>query len=181
MSLLLDITGFEALFQVNYKSMVLSAFRITRDKDISEDIVQDVFIKLWEGRNSVNINISLQSYLFQRTINQSLSYLKKIKNVSSREELYNAETEVTIASVDHALALKDTNRRIDDAINMLPAACRTIFILSRYEQMSYKEIAQKLDLSVKTVEEQMTRALKHLRRCLLLFTLLLVFNFFLNG
>ena len=175
MSLLLDISAFEALFQVNYQSLVKTAYRITQDKDIAEDIVQDVFIKTWQVKDAHEIETSLKAYLFRCTIHQSISYIRKIKKVDAKEELYSSET---INSGDINMALKETNRQIENALNMLPPACRIIFILSRYEQLSYKEIAQELNIPFKTVESQMTIALKHLRRCLLLFSLLLISCFF---
>lgn len=177
MALLLDISGLEALFQVNYKPLVISSYRVIRDKDIAEDIVQSVFIDLWENRRTVAISTSLKAYLFESTIDQSLNYIKKIKDVSAPEELYSAETEANVDSVEQALALRETGKRVDDAIGLLPLACRTIFVLSRYEQMRYRDIAKKLDLSQAIVRAQMTMALKHLRRCLLLSISLLFLTF----
>lgn len=175
MSLLLDISAFEALFQVNYLPLVKTAYRITQDKDIAEDIVQDIFIKMWQLKDTGDVAISLKAYLFQRTIHQSLAYVRKIKNVDAKEDLY---PEVLTNSGDVDLGLKERNRQIENALNMLPPACRIIFILCRYEHMTYKEIARELNIPFKTVENQMTKALKHLRRCLLLFSLLLVPCFF---
>jgi len=167
MSLLLDISGFEALFQVNYEPLARTAYRIVKDKDIAEDIVQDVFCRLWEKKDSLNITDSLKSYLFKSTINQSLNYLKKIKNAGVREELFSFETAADVNSTEYTIALKETSGLVETAVGLLPDACRTIFVLSRYENLSYKEIALKLNISVKTVEAQMTKALKHLRKCLL--------------
>ncbi|WP_256014041.1 RNA polymerase sigma-70 factor [Desertivirga xinjiangensis] len=167
MSLMLDISGFEALFQVNYQSLCASSFRIVQDKDIAEDIVQDVFYRLWEKRDSLIITSSLKAYLFQSTINQSLNYIKKYKNALKREDLYGSETMEDVNDVEQAMALKEVNQRVEAAVKALPEACRMVFILSRYDQLSYKEIASKLDISVKTVEGQMSKALKHLRSWLL--------------
>jgi RNA polymerase sigma-70 factor, ECF subfamily len=175
MSLLLDISGFEALFQVNYLQLVKTAYRITQDKDIAEDIVQDVFIKMWQNQDSKAITTSLKSYLFGCTINQSLNYIKKIRIVNAREELYSLES---VNYGESEPELREMNRQTENALNLLPPACRTVFILSRYEQLSYKEIAHRLDLPFKMVEAQMVKALKHLRNCLLLFTLILISTFF---
>lgn len=175
MSLLLDISGFEALFQVNYQPLCVTAYRIVQDKDVAEDIVQDIFEKLWEKRESLTINSSLKAYLIQSAINQSLNYLKKNKNALSRESFYSSAADENANTTEQAIALKEVSRRADQAIRALPDACRTVFILSRYEQMSYKQIAEKLNISVKTVENQMTKALKHLRRYLLTFVLLIIF------
>jgi RNA polymerase sigma-70 factor (ECF subfamily) len=165
MPLLFDISGFEALFHVNYKPVVITAYRITQDKDIAEDIAQRVFAKMWEERNSLVISTSLRSYLFQNAIDQSLDYLKKIKDVTATEALFNTSGEEIFPSVKYPMSIKGTGRQIEDAISLLPMACRIIFVLSRYEHLKYKEIAQRLDISVNIVEDQITRALKHLMKC----------------
>jgi RNA polymerase sigma-70 factor (ECF subfamily) len=168
MSLMLDISGFEALFQVNYQALCASSYRIVQDKDIAEEIVQDVFFKLWEKREVLVVKTSLKAYLFQCTINQSLTYIKKYKNALKRENVYRLETTENSDALEQLMALNKVKNGIDLAVNSLPEVCRMVFILSRYEHFSYSQIAGKLDLSVKTVESQMTRSLKHLRKWLLL-------------
>lgn len=175
MSLLLDISGFEALFQVNYKPLCATAYRIVQDRDVAEDIIQDVFLKLWQKKDTLTINSSLKAYLFQTAINQSINYTKKYQNSLSREMHFGMETGGDINTVSQEMDYKETRVRIDAAIKALPAACRTVFVLSRYEHYSYKEIARHLDISVKTVENQMTKALKHLRRWIVLLALILIF------
>lgn len=178
MSLLLDISGFEALFQVNYRALCATSYRIVQDRDAAEDIVQDIFFKLWEKKDILTINTSLKAYLFQSAINQSINYNKKYKNSLSREGIFNAELGSETDFTSQQMDFKETSIRVDAAIKALPEACRTIFVLSRYEQLSYKEIAKQLEISVKTVENQMTKALKHLRNWLLLLHAFLIFNFF---
>lgn len=174
MSLSFDISGFESLFQVNYQPLCAAAYRIVQDKDIAEDIVQDVFINVWEKREILDISISVKAYLFKSTINQSLNHIKKVSNINQREARYSSEAGEDVNSTEQIIALKETRQRIDAAINALPDGCRTVFILSRYEHLSYKEIASELGISVKTVENQMVKALKHLRKCLILLFLLLI-------
>jgi len=177
MSLLLDISGFEALFQVNYRPLCATAYRIVQDRDVAEDIVQDVFFKLWEKKDTLIISTSLKAYLFQSVINQSINYNKKYQNSLSREIHFGIETGGDINTISQDMDYKETSIRVEAAIKALPEACRTVFVLSRYEHYSYKDIARHLDISVKTVENQMTKALKHLRRWILLL-FALVFNFF---
>jgi len=177
MSLMLDISGFEALFQVNYQSLCASSYRIVQDKDIAEDIVQDVFFKIWEKREVLVIKTTLKAYLFQCTISQSLNYIRKYKNALKRENVYRLEITEDGEALEQLLALNKVKNGIDLAINSLPEICRMVFILSRYEHLSYSQIASKLDVSIKTVESQMTRSLKHLRKWLLLIlSLFLVIN-----
>jgi RNA polymerase sigma-70 factor (ECF subfamily) len=94
-----------------------------------------------------------------------LDYLKKIKDVTATEALFNTSGEEIFPSVKYPMSIKGTGRQIEDAISLLPMACRIIFVLSRYEHLKYKEIAQRLDISVNIVEDQITRALKHLMKC----------------
>jgi RNA polymerase sigma-70 factor, ECF subfamily len=167
MSLLLDITGFEALFQVNYQPLCTTSFRIVQDKDIAEDIVQDIFIKLWERRETLVIETSLKAYLIRSTINQSLNYLKKYRNTLEREFAFGAEIGAESNVTEDTVLFRELSKKAEQAISALPEGCRLVFVLSRHEQLSYREISARLNISVKTVENQMSRALRHLRRYLL--------------
>lgn len=178
MSLLFDLSGFEALFQLHYRALCATAYRIVQDKEIAEDIVQDVFHSLWEKRGSLQIDISLKAYLIRSTINRSINYNKKYSNTLSRELHFGMETSIDANTTEQALDFKETSGKVESAIKALPPACRSVFVLSRYEHLSYKEISRELDISVKTVENQMTKALKHLRQWLLL-TIMIVFSSFL--
>lgn len=177
MSLLLDISSFEALFQVNYRPLCATSYRIVQDKDIAEDIIQDIFLKLWEKRETLTINTSLKAYLFQSAINQSINYNKKYQNALSRELHFGLETGSDANTTEETFEFKETSLRVNAALKALPEGCRTVFVLSRYEQLSYKEISNQLGISVKTVEAQMTKALKHLKRWLLMLVTLF-FTFF---
>lgn len=152
------------IFQEHYKMVCQVVYRYIKDKDTVEDVAQDVFIKLWEKRNQINITSSLGAYLRRMAMNESISFLRKHKkhdhddvdpntggNDASSEQLY----------LDGELA-----SNITMAIDRLPPRCRMVFQLSRFEELTYKEIAQKLDISIKTVENQMGKALKLLREWL---------------
>ena len=162
----MDLSAYEALFKMHYAPLARAAFRIVNDPDVAEDLVQDIFFKLWEKKDTLNITISLKSYLYQSTINHSLNYLKKVKRSDARESFFETSRSEESNNSESYVALKETARQVDLAVNSLPDACRTVFILSRYEHLSYREIAQQLEISVKTVENHMVKALKHLRKCL---------------
>jgi len=165
MPLLLDISGFEALFEVNYQPLCATAYRIVQDKDIAEDIVQDVFYKLWERRDSLRISSTLKAHLFQNTIDHSVNYIKLYKNAIKSSRQPRLEPASGIKSIE-PLALKE-GHRVEVAVKSLPEPCRLVFLLSRYEQLSYKQIAERLDISVKTVENQMPKAFRYLKSYLL--------------
>lgn len=151
------------LFNEYYGDLCRKAFRIINNKVSSEDIVQDVFFKLWENRKKIQIQTSLKAYLNRMVFNESISYLRKNKeliNFSDNIEIEDVNTNIADKRVEH----KELRKIIDSAINKLPPACKTIFLLSRIDELSYKQIAEKLDISIKTVENQMGKALRILRQ-----------------
>ena len=151
------------LFNKYYGDLCRKAFRIINNKVISEDIVQDVFFKLWENRKKILIQTSLKAYLNRMVFNESISYLRKNKElIDFSDEIEIEDVNTNIA--DKQIEQKELRNIIDSAINKLPPACKTIFLLSRINELSYKQIAEKLDISIKTVENQMGKALRILRQ-----------------
>ena len=133
------------------------------DKSVSEDIVQDIFIYFWEKRGIIRINTSVKSYLFRASRNKYLNHLRneKIHQVVRMEVTSNSETFV---NPDYNLLdINEIEGLILASINSLPSRCREVYLLHRNEDLSYKEIAAKMDISVKTVENQMTIALKKMK------------------
>ncbi|QEC51003.1 RNA polymerase sigma-70 factor (ECF subfamily) [Anseongella ginsenosidimutans] len=158
---------FEKLFNLHYEALCRCAFRIVQDKPATEDIVQDVFLSLWNKRDTLQADAGLRSYLYKASINSSLNYLRKQKNSASRNAAFQEEVTAAGLSADQHLHHKETANRIQELINALPPACRTVFVLSRYENMSYREIAASLGISVNTVENHMSKALKFFRKYLI--------------
>lgn len=165
---------FEVLFKNNYASLCRTALRIIGNSLVAEDLVQDVFCKFWEKQESLSIQTSVTSYLHRAVINRALNYHKKEKAAIRRDDAYATEIYEDSNTTEQLLFAKDVKNKIDLIINRLPEGCRRIFILSRFEKQSYKQIAEALNISVKTVENQITKALKILRSHLLL----IVFYFF---
>ncbi|WP_207424707.1 RNA polymerase sigma-70 factor [Desertivirga brevis] len=163
---MLDISGFEALFSVNYQALCITSYRIVQDKNISEDIVQDIFYKLWEKKELPTTNTSLKAYLFQAVVDQSLEYVKRFQCAFGKENLYPEDGYADIKDKDNTMALKGVGKRVEEAVRSLPEVCRLVFILSRYHKLSYPEIAMKLELPLNTVEGQLTNAIRHLRKFL---------------
>lgn len=155
----------DLIFRQHYKTCHLSALRIVKDEHIAEDLVQEVFLELWRKRTKHQINTSLKAYLRRSAVNRSLNYIRDLKIKFDDEDKlpHKAENQTS------ALKMMETNElqgHIDRAIDSLPERCRVVFSLSRFEEMSYKEIAEKLDISIKTVENQISKALKILRNIL---------------
>jgi RNA polymerase sigma-70 factor (ECF subfamily) len=160
-----DRHAFEQVFRESYRPLKAYAFRFVGDLPTAENIVQDVFLKLWQNRHSLVITTSLVHYLFRSVRNHSLNHLDKNKVRSGylRLQLDRAQDNEDFSSFYPEIGLLE---KIESAICALPAKRQEIFRLAREEGLKYREIAEKLNLSVKTVETQMTLALKQLRESL---------------
>jgi RNA polymerase sigma-70 factor (ECF subfamily) len=154
---------FERFFKSHFKALHAYACTILREEAMAEEIVQQVFYKLWERRDQVVISQSMNAYLYRSVYNECLNYLKhqKVKQAHQSHTKYTGQEGVE--SVSKKLIAKELETKIADALNQLPEQCRTIFQLSRFEELKYREIADRLNLSVKTVENQMGKALKIMR------------------
>lgn len=130
-------------------------------------MVQEVFISLWERRNEIVITHSIKSYLVSSVRNRSINYLKlQLPKDRRKEDLDDFHIALTASSDAPGLEYNELYDIIQEAISQLPEKCKAIFILSREEGLTYKEIANELSLSLKTVENQMGIALKKLRAAL---------------
>ena len=161
--------AFEYLFKELYPYLYSYVLNYVSDKQIAEEIIQDVFLNLWEKRQSIEIHDSPRAYMYTSTRNRALNYLRAQKKMlisdtaSDLEQLHQIEQ---LPQVEAQLSEVELEAIAAQAIAALPHRCRLIFSLSRYEFMSYQEIATHLNLSVKTVERQMSIALKKLKSTL---------------
>lgn len=162
--------GFEILFRTYYKRLCAYAVSFVSQNDLAEDIVTDVFLKLWEKRETLNIPESVSSYLFQSVKNSCINYLNREKNrkntISENEiNLLNLKIKYPVSDKYPLTDLigQELEEKIRTEIEKLPEQCREIFYLSRFEELSHKEIAEKLGISENTVKVQIYRALIKLR------------------
>jgi len=151
----------EVIFRRFYVPLGRTVNRMLNDPDATEDIVQEVFVKIWHNRETLQFSYSVKAYLYRSAINAALNYLEKAKKTVALET--NVGNEPAHSDVEDQFNLKEVETHIQDALNNLPPACKAIFVLSRYEDMSYREIAESLQLSTKTVENQMGKALRLMR------------------
>ncbi|MGV3632508.1 MAG: RNA polymerase sigma-70 factor [Bacteroidota bacterium] len=157
-----NINTFEMIFKQYYQPLVAYSRTIVLDSDEAEDIVQHTFVNFWEQRENTEVHTSVRALLYKAVHNACLNNLKhkKVRKVYRQEQEHlQAETE----RQDELLDAKELELRISETIDRLPEQCARIFRLSRFEQLKYQEIAEKLGLSVKTVENQMGKALRILR------------------
>ena len=151
----------EYIFRTYYAPLCKTVYNITRDKDAAEDIVQDVLLKVWRRKSQLDFSKSIKSYLFRSSVNTALNYLEKNRRSTSMAEA--GQISLGANTTDDAIGYDEVNHRVHQALEALPPKCRTVFSLSRYEELSYAEIAEQLDISVKAVEKHMGKALKHMR------------------
>jgi RNA polymerase sigma-70 factor, ECF subfamily len=156
--------AFEQVFKEHFKNLHSYACTIVRDEPAAEGIVQNVFLKLWDRGDSFNIQSSVAAYLYRAVYNESLNYLKhqKVKQ-SYVKYAQHSMSESTRENASKKIIVAELEQKIKVALSELPEQCRTIFQLSRFEELKYQQIADKLDISIKTVEAQMGKALKLMR------------------
>ena len=166
-----DREAFKSLFDTYYASLCHYASHYLNDDSLSEEVVQELFVKIWEKRKSLDIDTSVKSYLFRAVRNGCLNQIQHDKVVKLHANKLK-EALTTDDPADDYLITPEMILRLEEGINSLPEKRREIFRLSREEGLKYREIAEKLNISVKTVEAQMGLALQTLRskiRTLLLF------------
>ena len=153
---------FEEVFKTNFKSLHIYACTILKDEAAAEEMVQNVFFKLWEKRGQIEITHSVTGYLYRAVYNESLNYMRHHK-VKATHKAHTINTNKEYEETSDPAAIKELQQKIDAALNELPEQCRTVFQLSRFEDLKYRMIAEQLGISVKSVENQMGKALKLLR------------------
>ena len=155
-----DQLAFEGLFREHYKPLCAFACQYLREGDKAQDLVQDLFFRLWQDREKIQVTMSIKAYLFASVRNRCLNAIAAQGRVRSLdEETDDQSQEEAVTEEERTLRLG----RVQAAIEALPEERGKIFRLSRYEGLKYQEIADRLGLSVKTVENQMGKALKTLR------------------
>jgi RNA polymerase sigma-70 factor, ECF subfamily len=159
-----DRVVFEQLFREFYAPLCNYARRYTPDKSTAEEVVQDFFCKLWDRHSEIQINTAIFSYLRKSVINHCLNHVRKMENERKFVD-FGDNMEENHGTNDH-----DSNNELNDyvtrALLELPEKRREIFELSRFEGLKYHEIAERLNINVKTVETQMTRSLEFMRKYL---------------
>jgi RNA polymerase sigma-70 factor (ECF subfamily) len=153
--------SFRKIFHAYYEGLCQYAFTLLRDMDDAEDIVQSMFLKIWEKRETLVISHTIKAYLYKAIYHQCMNQFDHRAVRLKFQEKNKADQLSLVQSPD--VFPNELEERIIAAINTLPKQCRTIFMMSRYQEMKYAEIAKALDISVNTIENQISKALKILR------------------
>lgn len=171
-----DISALEVIYHRHYANLCRYLLVLFRNPVMAEQIANDVFIYLWENRQSIEIKSSLESYLFAAGRYKTLNKIRDSKRQKEISHQLSLASDDSVEGPDSIIEIKELENIIEKAIETLPPRCQQIFRLSREEEMSYKEIAALLDISVNTVEGQMSIALSKLRAILRPYYCLLLIN-----
>jgi RNA polymerase sigma-70 factor (ECF subfamily) len=151
---------FREVFDDCYESLCRYAFTILKDFDQAEDTVQSMFLKLWEKRDELDITGSIRSYLFRSVYNQCINQLEHRVIRTKYDATFRTEPQ------QPEVFPEELENNIRRAVDALPPQCRSVFIMSRYEELRYSEIAERLGISVNTIQNHVSKALKLLREAL---------------
>lgn len=159
-----DKSAFRILFERYFKVLLGTAINLLKDRDSAKDVTQEVFLKIWNKRDSLNIQGPPLAYLKRAVINQSLNQISFKKRFTGEEHI--VEKPNKEPSAIEKLEGQDMEDAMKKAMATLPEGARVVFVMRRLEGMRVKEIAEKLNISPKTVENQLTKALKVLKNAI---------------
>lgn len=168
-----DEETYISLFREYYVALCSYARRYVGRKDIAEEIVSDTFLKIWENKETIRINTSIKSYLFQAVCNNSLYYLRKLKKDLVLDDFFQGTESENIGFAliaedidEHSLTMDNIHSKIVEAVNLLPEQQQRAFRLKRFEGKKNKEVAEIMGLSIKTVEMHLSKATHNLQKAL---------------
>lgn len=151
----------QALFKSYYRPLGNVIFRVVQDRAVAEDLLQDVFLRVWHNRETLVIGTSYKAYLYRAAMNAALRHAERSKRQVGWDEAN--VTEPGRDTTAEQLDAQDAEQLVAAVLEALPPQCRVVFLLSRQEGLSYQQIAEALDVAPKTVENQMGKALRILR------------------
>jgi len=161
-----DTAAFSALFLAYYQHFVRYACRITGNKDVAEEIVQEAFVKLWEARETLLVQVSLKPYMLKSIQNRCIDWHRHNKIRQNVNAIIKEEAILTNYDTDNYILKSELESKLNTALSMLPEEVEEAYRMNRFEGLKYHEIAQKLNVSVRTIEVRVGRALHLLREYL---------------
>jgi RNA polymerase sigma-70 factor, ECF subfamily len=165
-----NMFAFDVLYKKYCKRLYKFGNSILKSQGETENLIQDVFLKLWENRHKVEKDSSIKSYIFTITYNSAISILRKKARESEFVEYLKSLQEIKEEPVNVELEYKELTNKLDSVVNALPLRQKEIYLLHNVEGLKYTEIAEHLSISVNTVENHMSRAIKTIREKLAVFS-----------
>ena len=169
-----EVREFENLFRSFFPGLVLFALKYVPDHDTAKEIVHTVFLNLWQKRSGLDTRSSLKSYLFTSVYNRCLNFIRDQKKFDRDETLMERLDSSEFADGSDLLEAQEMEQKIFEALGELPPKCREVFMLNRFEGLKYAEISERLEISIKTVEAQISKALRLLREKLIEYLTILI-------
>lgn len=151
------------LYNKFWQSLFVSSYNVLKDRELCEDIIQDIFMNIWHNREKLEINISLKGYMYACARYQVFNQFKKNKDKIHVELFEDLDKRFQYSTPETQLMHDELLDQINSIVQALPEKCQLVYKLSREEQLSHKEIAERLDISTKTVENHITKALHVIR------------------
>lgn len=177
-----DNQAFEALYDSMADRLLQYIYSRIQHRETSEEMVHDIFVSLWEKRESLEVRTNIESYLLGAAKNQILIHIRseKVRRAYAQNLVAFLSTQLD-NSTEELVDLEDMRALIEERVSELPAKCQTVFRMSRYEHKSIKTIAEEMNISTRTVENYITQALQHLRKSMsatswLTFLVMLLFD-----
>lgn len=158
-----DESALTELYNKFWQSLFVSSYNVLKDKELCEDIIQDIFMNIWHNREKLEINISLKGYMYACARYQVFNQFKKNKDKIHVELFEDLDKRFQYSTPETQLMHEELLEQINSIVQALPEKCQLVYKLSREEQLSHKEIAERLDISTKTVENHITKALHVIR------------------
>lgn len=166
--------AYSYLFSKYYRDLVLYGGTIIQNQEICEDIVQNIFLHIWDNRESIKIE-SLKSYLIKSVKNSCLDEIKHYKIINEHTDFVIRQNSLETNDTEEYILFSELNTKLQEAIEKLPEDEKITFKMSRMEEMKYQQIAEELNVSVRTVEVRISKSMKRLKELLKDFFLLLLF------
>ncbi len=151
---------FNELFNLYYEELCRIVMPVVKDQDVAEDVVQDVFVKMWTRRSELEVNTTFKAYLYKAVVFRALDHLRKQKNAHKAADELKAINPSSHNNIDGQLEEKELTLAINEGMDKMSENMRMIFQLSRFSGLKNREIAEQLNISIKTVESNMGKALK---------------------
>ena len=158
-----NIQAFETLFRSCYEPLCRYAYQFVENVDTAEEIVQDLFYVLWKDRQTIQIFTSVNGYLYRSVKNKSLQYLEQEKVRDAYRKMYAENAVIETSTPQEELEYKELEQQVEETLHLMPERRQKIFHMNRMEGKKYSEIAQELQISVKTVEAEISKVLRELR------------------
>lgn len=158
-----DKKVFEAFYKKYYRQLIILAFRYVGKTEAAEEIVHDLFINIWNKAGQLDIQYSMKSYLFRSVVNSSLNFLKKEKKDAAKQLSYLSLQSFEDQEDDRKVEEEELLRKLEEALELLPPKCKEVMYLSRFGKLKQQEIAEQMNISLKTVKNHLTYGFQKLR------------------